>query len=58
MDGSLWLLLILSVGLLAMLIPHTTFTVIAILVLSTLATRGSWAVVQVFVSSDTRRPFD
>ena len=50
MDRTLLTLLILSLLLVAMQAPHATLTLIAVLVLSTLATRGSWAILQSFSS--------
>jgi hypothetical protein len=59
MDKTLLLLLILSGLLLAVLAPHATLTLIAIVTLSALATRGSWAIVQAFEPAiESRRVSD
>lgn len=46
MDKSLWLLLALSGALIVLFAPHTTLTVGTIALLSAIATRGVWALLQ------------
>jgi len=59
MDKTLLPLLILSGLLVAMLAPQATLTLTAIVTLSAIATRGSWAIIQTFgQSSETRRATD
>ncbi len=59
MDRTLLPLLLLSIVLIAMLAPHATLILTAIVVLTTIATRGSWAVIQAFApASETRRLID
>ena len=50
MDRTLLPLLLLSLVLVVMLAPHATLTLTIVLVLSALATRGSWAILQSFSS--------
>ncbi len=48
MDRTLVTLLILSIVLIAMSAPHAMLTLTAVLVLSALATRGTWAILRSF----------
>ena len=59
MDKTLLPLLLLSVVLIAMLAPHATLTLAVIVILSAIATRGSWAIIQAFgQTSETQRALD
>ncbi|NER81870.1 MAG: hypothetical protein F6K42_20360 [Leptolyngbya sp. SIO1D8] len=59
MDRTLLPLLLLSMLLVAMLAPHATLTLTAVVALSVLATRGSWAIIQAFgTTSETQRALD
>lgn len=55
MDRTLLPLLLLSVVLVAVLAPHATLTLTAIVTLSAIATRGSWAIIQAFEQSTPPR---
>lgn len=46
MDRTLLALVVLSVGLLALQAPHMTLAVAMVIVLSAIAIRGSWAILQ------------
>ena len=59
MDKTLMILFAVTGLLIAMLAPHATFTLVAIVSLSVLATRFFWAVVQSFEDTDSiGRVFD
>ena len=59
MDRTLLTLLILSMVLIAMSAPHAMLMLSAVLVLSALATRGSWAILRSFEpAGETQRIVD
>lgn len=59
MNRTLLPLLLLSILLVAVLAPHATLTLTAVILLSAIVTRGSWAVIQAFApASEAYRPMD
>lgn len=59
MDKTLLPLLLLGILLVAVSAPHATLTLVAVILLAAIATRGSWAVIQSFApASDNYRPMN